>query len=527
MIDQQRPTLTEQLQQARAEAELARLRIEAKALQRIEESQSLLDNYIDPMDAHLGPDGRRWLDISNDTAGESFTGLIKTEDDLARARQTARYLAKYDPHAISILENSISFVVGTGIKYAASPVDPEDNDHRAAADLADAWLKAWFEKVGWWNRQVTARRREDRDGEVFIRLFPDDADGMANLRYVEPGQVKRPEGRQEAHYSWGIETKPGDVEDVRRYWVDGLPVDAGLIQHRKNTDEGEKRGFPMLYALEPFLQRVHTTRKNMSIVFAAQAAIAAVRKSRKSAVELEQMINSQASYTSTDASGRQTSFSSLKPGTIWDLDADTEVEFPTAKVDVDGGNKIVQSELRAVGVANAMAEFMISGDASNGNYSSILVAESPGIRRFGRLQVKQMKEDVDLIWRAIGFAIERGDLPSNLAEMINIEGNPPSLEVRNGKEDAERFQIEKTNGVLSVSTWRAKVGYDNDTEEANIQAEREAAPEFANPLALPQLSGGSQSGDGSGIRSAAGRDPGTTGSGGGDRPSDPGGDSSA
>lgn len=472
-------TLREQNERLRLELEGRRLGLEAKAVQAIEEASTLFDQYVDPREPYVGENGELWAGMEGEYGTLDRAG-VHSEADLQRVRCEARALAR-DPHARSVFTNYRAFILGTGITYQIVGFASADAEVAAAVE---AWLWEWRKRNNWPERQRDSRYREDRDGEVFLRLFRQD-DGDTKIRAVEPGQVKQPDGSPD-RCSWGIETDPDDCETVTGYYIDGQLVPADEIQHRKRgTDTNVKRGLPLLYGLERYFRRIETTRRNMSIVFAAQASIAAIRKSKRSKAELETLIGSQADYTVRGSEGRRDqAFTYLQPGSILEADENTAYEFPSAKVDVDGGNKIIQSELRAIGSALSMPEYMISGDASNANYSSTLVAESPAVRNFEILQAKQISEDIDLIRRVLVHAESAGAIPTGSLERCEIQGEGPSMVIRDRLQEAQKMAIERTNGVLSLETWRLRAGYDNDTEAANIAAERETSPEHDPALSI-------------------------------------------
>ena len=62
-----------------------------------------------------------------------------------------------------------------------------------------------------------------------------------------------------------------------------------------------------------------------------------------------------------------------------------------------------------------MPEFMLSSDASNANYASTMVAETPAVRMFERLQAQQVEDDRAVFCRVIRNACEAGTSPEAVA----------------------------------------------------------------------------------------------------------------
>ena len=175
------------------------------------------------------------------------------------------------------------------------------------------------------------------------------------------------------------------METVLAYFVDGRRVAAADIQHRKaNVDANVKRGLPLFFPVRKNLRRADKLLRNMSVVAEIQSAIALIRKhhgSTKSSVQ--QFAAAQTDLTVTQAgSGRTTSFRRFGPGTILDAPSGIDYDFPASGLDAATYVTILQAELRAIASRLVMPEFMLTSDASNGNYASTMVAEGPAMRLF-------------------------------------------------------------------------------------------------------------------------------------------------
>lgn len=478
-----------QLNELREQVEAKRLSIELAALQRIEESWASFSQYVDPIDAVRDDrTGDLWVPVTaagGDQDAQSLTTGVQTEAQLHQIRQHCRQLAVENPHAQTIVENCVSFVVGTGILYQAT-LKPSAPFESEAAVKVQSVLDRWIKQNCWYERQEECMVRLVRDGEAFLRLFPLDGD-LPAIRFVEPGLVADPRGAAEGIRSFGVETDPDDVETVVRYWIAGKPVDASLIQHRKiGVDRNVKRGMPLLWSIRRECKRAEATRRNMAIVYGAQTAIAGVRKHAAKASEVDVMIGAGSQLTrSNPTTGKQSSYNFVPPGTILDVPQGMEFEFASAKVNVAAGKEVVQADLRAAGARLCMPEYMVSGDASNANMASTMVAESPGVRYYERRQARMIEADLELLDKVIQVAVKLGLLSDEEAASVSIEATAPTLAVRNRESEARANQIEHQEGVLSRRTWRQRLGLDDDTEEANFATERESAMEFQTQLGLP------------------------------------------
>jgi len=438
--------------------------------QRLQEAfGELWDNFVDPNEA-LWDDCEVWNPIGS--LGLLASGPVRTFDQLRLIRDQCRALAVGNEFAINGHENRISYLVGSGHTYRAAA----KKGRQPASELpgmVQTVLDDFIFANRWHRRQQEIVRRYDRDGEVFLRFFTA-ADGMVRVRFVEPGQVATPnELAGESSASFGIQTDAEDVETVLAYYIDGRPVDAGDVQHRKaNVDGNVKRGLPLFYPVRKNLRRADKLLRNMSVVAEIQSAIALIRKHRGSKSGVQQFVANQADATVNQSTGKPASFHRFGPGTILDAHGGIEYDFPAAGLDAANYVTVLQAELRAIASRLVMPEFMLTSDASNANYSSTMVSEGPAVRMFARLQAELAADDLEVMWRVVQAAIASGKLPAEAAEDVEIQVAPPSLAVRDSLAEAQAFQIEHANGILSAQTWSQRRGLDFDQEQANFQQAR-------------------------------------------------------
>jgi hypothetical protein len=433
--------------------------------------------YVDPREPYFDDD-TRWLALG--AAEQRQAGACSApldEAELAALRAECRGLALQNEFAINALENRVSFLVGAGHKYTARP----RKGRRAAPQLvadAQAIIDEFVRVNRWAGRQQETALRLDRDGEVFLRLFTG-ADGVTRVRFIEPGQVYAPAAAtQDPSASFGIATEPDDVETVLAYFIDGSAVDASSIQHRKaNVDANVKRGLPLFTPVRKNLRRAEKLLRNMSTVAEIQSAIALIRKhhgATRTAVQQFVANSGTPAVGGGGASPRSESVRRYAPGTILDAYGNVEYDFPAAALDASSYVAVLQAELRAIAARLVMPEFMLSADASNGNYASSLVAESPALRTFERLQARQMADDEELLRRVLENAAAAGRLDRAASEVVELQIEGPSMSVRDGKQEAETRAIEFAHGVLSAQTWAMLAGYDYEREQANIAAAQQA-----------------------------------------------------
>jgi capsid protein len=445
-----------------------------------ESLDDLIDQFVDPREALWDEQGDAWWRIgANHEAPGSPPAAFTTENDLARIRAQCRLLAESNEFAINGHENRISYLVGSGHTYRATSI--RRGGEAALVARVQQLLEEFLRKNRWRSRHEEIVRRRDRDGEVFLRFFPD-VDGMTHVRFVEPGQIATPtELSNNPAATFGILTDPDDVETVLGYFIDGKPVPAEEIQHRKaSVDANVKRGLPLFYPVLKNLRRAEKLLRNMSILAEVQSAIALIRRHPGTAGAAQQFAASQADLSMTSSAiGKTTHFKRYPPGTILDVHAGVEYDFPATRLDASAYVGVLKAELRAIASRLVMPEFMLTSDASNSNYASTLVAEGPAVRMFARLQAQLVEEDLEVLHRVLDHAASVGRLPSDVRQRITIQAVPPSLATRDAWKEALAFRIEHSRGILSPQTWSQRRGLDYDQEQANL-AEHRAARAASN-----------------------------------------------
>lgn len=432
---------------------------------------SSLDDLIFAQDDLIDPvTGELWEKIASATPGTQSSPL-NTEQLLSAERKIARRLAVKNEYAINVLENRISYVVGTGHQYAVvTRKDVKTSDKIIIA--TQQVIERFVEINGWQSRQQENQIRFDRDGEVFIRFFPNIETGDLVVRYVEPEQVWTPKEKStEPLHAMGIIKPAEDSEIVTSYYVDGKPIDADQIQHRKQgVDRKVRRGISIFYPVKRLLKGIESITRNVSIVVAIQSAIAMIRKrSGATASNVEKMITGNAAaQVRNPISGQSQNVQSFPAGTILDTDSRTEYEFPSAKVNPATFKIPVEILLRGVAARMVMPEFMLTSNASNANYSSTMVAEGPVVKLFERLQGTMIVEDKQILWRAIAVAVEAGLLPKDIRSLVNIEATAPNVASRDRLKETKADEILVKTGAMSPQTMGERHGLQPDIEQPRI-----------------------------------------------------------
>lgn len=429
--------------------------------------------------------GDRWLPLytPQNTQAAGDTWIFQSEQGLAIARMMMRYLAVENPFAINALENRVSYVVGTGMKFQVV--------HRAGIDVAtidvklkeavQAFIDDWVEQEEYDETQQEVVKRADRDGEAFLRYF-ESSQGL-KLRFVEPHNVTSTMGTGNAD-SFGIRTSEEDVMDVRAYLIgryeqERETVPANEIEHFKmNVDSTVKRGIPTLWAVRSNLHRAGKLLKNLSMLGQGRSSIAYARKHKNTTpAAMGAFADNQADMSAGDPlTGRDHRVQRVNAGRIIDLPENIDLEMPGENFNSVTFVEIVQAELRAAAARLLMPEYMLTSDASNGNYSSLLVAEGPPHKNFQRVQSRFSSRLRRPVERAIEWAMRTGQLPPNAMDTLRVKATPPTITTREPMQDAQEKAILLQNGIISRSTWQRSLGYDPKAENMEIQSDMAQTP---------------------------------------------------
>jgi hypothetical protein len=431
-----------------------------------------------------------------------------TEQGLKIIRDLSRQQCRRNPFAINATTNRVSYSVGLGMIPKVTPIHAGVPDRLVM--LTQEVIDEFVQYSNWHGTQQEIVRRYDRDGDTFLRWFPQ-LDGTTACRFIEPEHVKAPEGRTDKQFSFGLETTPWDVCNVQAYWVVSDPdkgiaderVPANEVQHFKaNVDSTSKRGVPTMYPVRENLDRTSKLLRNMSLMAQIQATFALIRKYKgynPNAIEAANTNDTDFTFTGQT---RVKNIRQYQPGSVVDAPDGVEYEFPGGTVNAASFVAILQAEIRAIAAMLVMPEFMISSDASNANYASTMVAESPAVKNFEGLQAyfkrnfgdgkytpKETK-NIPSLWRVVRNAVRVGRLPREALRLVKIQLEAPTLVVRDRLQEAQRKQILKMNRVMSGQTWAMQEDLDWDQEQQNLQDEADAMPSAPSPLPLPPGQGG-------------------------------------
>ncbi len=444
-----------------------------------------------------------------------FLPYYQDEHDLARIRGQARNLSTFTATSIGALESLTNYVIGSGPTFKAqTEVKEADQLVLAVQRFLDSFLEE-NNFIGGVDREIHNRSRED--GEAFVVLHR--GRSTPRICILEPDQVTEPDNPRQLNdwlgadafasfWSFGVHTRMSDhlgcqdfanplgyhvvYDGTGNAWdyipatrVDAqvrLPTDAVMEHLKRNTSGNAKRGVSDFYAIQHKVVLEAKVEKNTAEGAAIQAAIALITEHLPgtTASEAAAMVsaNSITDYQEATKSGTRTvKVRQWHSGTQLDMPAGKKYHAgPLGSLDSPIFIEVAQMLLRAIGRRWLMPEYMVSGDASNANFSSTLVAESPFVKSREADQVYYIRHFKSIAWKAIRLAWEEGRFDkwvkrwSELRQLIDLDVTLPGVASRNRQEQAGVNEIERRNGILSQRTWAAETGRDFDAEQENMRA---------------------------------------------------------
>lgn len=534
-----------ELQERRAEIELARAELELTRLKRhskkLQESNILWDwisGYQDLLDRLGTSDGRLLLTPS--TVQDRRYGANwphwRTWQEHALLRAQARFIADVSDIACGILGGLTAYVVGPGYKHRVVP-RKRQNPPAELVDACQEYIKCWSKLNGLPQREQQFFRRCHRDGEGFQRDFeqeePDTGAPYLALRWVEPEMVMDAQGLylladqdvplSLGQGSFGVITEPGDVEHVLGFNVcyDGYPsegefVSVGEMCHVKvNVDGTIKRGMPdFIYDTYDGIKSAGRCVSNMVDSAAIQAAIAEIRQHETARPDqVQAFVDSEADFQTPlpTPSGKTINNRATVPGTVRDIPKGLTYVAPPFSQGGETWIAIVQKSLQRVGVRWNAPDWLTSGDASSNSYANALEAKAPFTRRVQAWQEFYAGPFQGNVIRALKHACRAGRIRAKgrtwtweeVWALVDVQSEPPSLVERDASAEAQANSTYIQNKVKSVQTVQQELGLDTEQEATNIEEWDERFGQQGGGLPMPG-NGDDQGGGGGDLSSLLG-----------------------
>jgi hypothetical protein len=155
---------------------------------------------------------------------------------------------------------------------------------------------------------------------------------------------------------------------------------------------------------------------------------------------------------------------------------------------------VLQAALRSIGARWQMPEALISGDSSNANLASALVAEGPFVRAMSYRQWHYRNAYKAVMERVLDHAAATGLLGAasdTLLDKIEVSVEMPPVIARKADEETNRNAVLFQSGIISKQSWSAREDLDFEEEQANREADESIlSPEEEMQMAADMQNGG-------------------------------------
>lgn len=166
----------------------------------------------------------------------------------------------------------------------------------------------------------------------------------------------------------------------------------------------------------------------------------------------------------------------MEPGTLKVLPPGTDVRF-SEPAQIGDAVDFLRLQLRSIAAGLGVPEYLLTGDLSQANYSSLRAALVEFRARLEQLQWSVIIHQLCRpIWRAwITTEVLAGRLVGDLDELLAVEWITPAQPWVDPQKDAEAARLALEAGLTSRRREVAALGWDVEQLDAEIAADRERA----------------------------------------------------
>lgn len=447
------------------------------------------------------------------------------ERDLEEMRAKARHLGTFTSVATGALQALSVYTMGGEweYKFAGKRDAPQQPSPQLLAEL-NAVLQATLERNQWigdLDCEIHDTSRQDGDVVVSGYAAPD---GICDFRRLSADLCKQPANPKRLNdwldvspqnsWTFGVHTIYDErmrridheraiglhivYDDGGKNW-DYLPAWpqqhgddtlCGKFGHliKRNTPRSAKRGITDYWPVQTDLEREAKLSENLAVGAAVMASIPWFENYAKGTTRDQAeaaMTRGLDTYEKAIANSRGRNITETRnvqtraPGTIVKASQGIERTMgPLGQVRQPIYIEVCQHLLRSVGLRWLMPEYMISGDASNANFASTLVSESPFVKARECDQRFYIAHFKAILWKAIKVAYDRGrfqKFPINFAGIValcDLQIQPPMVASRDKANHLAELNQLWTAGLLSGNEYRLdlkrepKPEYEEKTYEA-------------------------------------------------------------
>ncbi len=330
----------------------------------------------------------------------------------------AREFDRWDAHAHGILSTMVYYIMGKGLSLQPKSRDPM---------TWYVWREFFTAKRNKMRiKQFEIVRRVFRDGEIFLRLYDKDEDGKVTgkttVRFLDPLLIRHPtegggkvDDEPSESIKNGVVTDPDDVENVRAYQLmdrvdrtkfETIPEEE-VIHLKINADSDQKRGEPGIQTLLKYFRHYEQWIENRILLNKMRTAIVMIKKVEGTPTEVANM--SKTLPTATRQVANETKKKNFRGGTVITEGPGITYRMESPNINAGDVKEDGRNIILAMAAGMNMPEY-IFGDASNANYASTMIAESPFVKMIQFFQIYFEVFFQELFERVIKNAVKAGML---------------------------------------------------------------------------------------------------------------------
>ncbi len=423
--------------------------------------------------------GRRWS--GNPTMGPLNVEVLAAAPAI---RRRAAYFARNNPWLSNGVEALVSNLVGSGIRPVSK--HPNAATRKALQDAFSRWTsQADADGVlDFYGVQGIAVRQMIEAGEVFGHLLtPDAALGvpfsirLVDAELVDPAHTLDLGGGaqivggvefEQSGKRTGYHVSQRRPTDLFATTLPAIRIPAADMCHLFNPlAPGQVRGVswtaPVLLRLQELdeLEDAQLMRQKIAALFGGFLTDP----------------NADPAVNPFDAENGIT-MPTLEPGTMQALPPGFDVKFAEPR-EASEGVAFIKSQLRAIAAGLGVPDFLLTGDLSEANYSSL----RSGLVQFRR-RVEALQYNVIIhqfcrpVWErfvtmaVLSGAIEAPDFEANTADYLSAEWYPPAQQWVDPLKDQEAEALAVASGFKSRRQVVAAQGYDVEVLDAEIASDK-------------------------------------------------------
>lgn len=467
------------------------------------------------------PDDDGFLRIGGDSEAKGFDSSNQRE-----MIKAAREYFRKDPNAKAVVQTMTNYVIGRGVQITSKSKDPVVNL---------VWREFWTAKRNKMElKQFEMVIRTFRDGDLYVRIFNKTDEGKpvskSTLRYIDPLNVVNPpnntDGFDVSRTKDGIESLANDRESVTAYWVkvgngatDFEKVNAEEMVHIKlQADSDQERSDSVFLPVMKLFRNYEQWLNSRILLNKLRTAIVIIKKVDGGGADVNRIANtlSQASNQRTGESKKE----SIKGGTV--ITANQGVSYEMLSANINAGDVAEDGRNIKLSIAaGTNTPEYIYGDASNANFASSLIAESPFVKsieywqqvfeywwgeiyaiviknaaKAGMLKEPSDEEFIRKV-KGVGELKEQADpkqeekmkqimpngkiqLPSEI--FFGMDATWPEIIHRNPKEYTESLVLARGAGWMSDKEASERLGYEYEEQVRKQKKIEENAELEGNPL---------------------------------------------